>query len=99
MLSIIGREGCDEFVFQTLVAEQIDFVPDDGRSRVARTGLGQAPVELGSSLGPFFEEPGFTRASIPLRAAPLRPVICSQGRNCAQDHEHWDYCHWRERIG
>ena len=56
---------------------------DHGGCRVSSANLADLPEQLRPFFGPFGEQPGLVRNSVPLRPAPLRPVIRQEqrGRN------------------
>ena len=72
--AVLDGERLNELVMQSLVAQQIEPVRDDGGCRVARPDIGHFPVQFRTFLGPFFQQAGFLREAVAIWPAPLRPV-------------------------
>src|SRR5439155_2337389 len=72
--AVFRRKRLNEFILQSLVAQHINSVADDGGSRIAVADVLLLPKQLRAFLGPLLEQTGLLRDAVAVWPAPLSPV-------------------------
>ena len=78
--AILDRTRFDEFVVGVLASQHVEPIANDGRCRIAGTGVVDFPEQLGTIFWPFLQQTGFLGDSVPLRPSPLRPITGNRWR-------------------